>query len=118
MKKRNAKWLFGVLLALYPMSYLALSIHGFYEPRFFGPIRAANGDVVMAPRGLNSYHWTPFENTFSNSGLGGFSWRALFYMPLIKVDQAIWHRSEKVETLRYRTKGWFDRDTFEYRNID
>ncbi|OYV05730.1 MAG: hypothetical protein CFE26_10055 [Verrucomicrobiales bacterium VVV1] len=106
-----------MLLGLYPLSYLALSSNGFYEPQSFGPRKAPNGKVMMVPRSSASYHWMPFENTYSSSSLR-LSWRAIFYLPLIEADRAIWHRSEKVETLRYRTKDWFDRGIFEYRNIE
>ena len=100
-----------VAIAIYPLSYLIVSHNGFYEPVLLGAMKGHNGETILAPKGFG-YFWMPFEKSYPmKRNDGRLSILACFYRPLILIDRAVWHTNDKVHTLRYRTKNYYDPET-------
>lgn len=106
MPKRRALLLLGLILALYPVSYLVVSRDGFYDP---GPLGFGQGPgdttILVSKFG---YAWYPFDGC--DLGRDGFQSApvqasfSIFYLPLMELDRRWWHRVEKSESGRYPVK--------------
>lgn len=99
--------------ALYPLSYLALSLCGYYQPLYFGLGVTSDGRNILRPK--FGYTWTvPGGDSLSRSG----SSRAVrtLYAPLLWLDRRLWHTMERAETMRYPIRNYYDRDLEDYRD--
>jgi hypothetical protein len=115
MKKKIAKRVVLGLVALYLLSYFAVSWGGFYEPIAYGALQGRDGRVVMAPKGSIGYRWIPFESYNQTGGIDGRSIHGWAYYPLLMVDRAVWHTSDKWKDRPDLTRNYFDYDAVEYR---
>ncbi len=112
-KKRRLLLAVVALLALYTISYLIVSRKGFYEPVAYGLLQGRDGHPILAPKAVYGYNWMPFEH----QGADGTWVKFNFYFPMLALDRAVWHRSDRVDTIRYRTKNYFDYEKLEYSEI-
>jgi hypothetical protein len=115
MKRKIVKRVVTGFLTLYPLSYLAISWGGFYEPIAYGALKGRDGRTVLAPKASIGYRWIPFESYKQTDGLDGVSLHGWAYYPLLMVDRSLWHRSDKWKDRPDLTKYYFDYDALEYR---
>jgi len=115
MKKKIAKRVVLGLTALYLLSYLAVSWGGFYAPLAYGLRQGRDGKAVLAPKVGCGYIWIPFESYYQVGGLDGVSLQGWAYYPLLAIDRALWHRSDKWKDRPDQTKDYFNCDAVEYR---
>lgn len=115
MKRRTAKHIVFGLLALYPLSYLVVSWGGFYEPAAYGLLQGRDGKPILAPKYCFGYDWIPFEGYHQSGGIDGVSLQGWAYYPLLLIDRALWHRSDRWKDRPDITRNYFDYDALEYR---
>lgn len=116
--KRTHKIIISLLTAsftAYVGSYFGLSFGGHYEPACYGLARGPDGSTILAPKAAFGYEWHPFTLITKNDRLSFWTY---FYIPLIVGDRHVWHTNEKMNTLKYRVKNYFDYETFHYRDIN
>jgi len=102
MPKRRALLLIAVLLAMYPLSYLVVSMNGYYDPGSLGLAQGPGNTAVF--RSKFGYSWLPFEGHCDLSDFRGAPDKAMlsaFYHPLLLLDQRWWHTEELSESGRY-----------------
>jgi hypothetical protein len=106
MPKRRALLLLGLILALYPVSYLVVSRDGYYDP---GPVGLGQGpgntSILVSKFG---YKWYPFEGFCDLDDFPDTPIPALFstlYRPLLELDRRWWHTEEKAEPGIYPIGG-------------
>ena len=118
MKRKRLKVLgycFGLLLCIYVLSYVPISAKGRYEPLAYGLRQGPDGESILAPKAAFGYRWHPFDLV---NEAGETRLRTILYLPLIALDQKIWHTEERMESGRYRVKNYFDEETMTYRDIE
>lgn len=109
MPKRRALLLLGLLLALYPVSYLVVSRDGYYDPGPMGFAQGPGRSVIYVPK--FGYAWYPFDGC--DFGLDHFQSAPVhasfstFYLPLMELDRQWWHTEEKAESGKYPVKRGF-----------
>ena len=106
MPKRRALLLLGLVLALYPVSYLVVSRKGFYDPGPAGLRQGAGNTAIIVSK--FGYRWHPFEgfrdlNDFSVAPLPALL--GAFYRPLLELDRRWWHTEERAESGQYPVKN-------------
>ena len=108
MPKRRALLLLGLILALYPVSYLVVSRDGYYDSGPMGFVPGPGGTVKVVSK--FGYAWIPF-NGFC--GLDEFrsgpvpALYSTFYRPLLALDRQWWHTEAKAESGKYPVKRTF-----------
>jgi hypothetical protein len=108
MPKRRALLLLGLMLALYPVSYLVVSRDGFYDPGPIGTRQGPGNRVIFISK--FGYTWHPFHEFCT---LGNFrsapvpAFFSAFYRPLLALDRQWWHTEMKAESGDYRVKPVF-----------
>ena len=107
------------VLAAYVLSYLPMTVQGRYQPQAYGLLQGPDDTAILAPKAAFGYHWMP-SYLFPEERDHGTSPRILayIYLPLIAMDQKLWHTRDKAESGRYRVKNYFDYDTMTYRDIE
>jgi hypothetical protein len=106
----------ALFLLLYCGSYSVMSAKGHYKPLVFGLVRGNHGELISAPKvSMDPYYWIPFKMIDDKNQP---TFRAMFYVPLIKLDNQFFHRSELADTGRYRVLGYFDPKTKTYRDVE
>ncbi len=53
----------------------------------------------------------------SGQGIVEVRWVTLLYFPILILDRLFWHTPDRVHTLRYRTKNYFDSGKMEYLDL-
>ena len=99
MPKRRALLLLGLILALYPVSYLVVSRDGFYDPGPAGLGQGPGDTVILVSK--FGYRWHPFEGFCDLEDFPVTPIPALFstlYRPLLELDRTFWHTEEKAES--------------------
>jgi hypothetical protein len=106
MQKRRALLLLGLLLALYPVSYLVVSREGFYDPGPLGLRQGPGNTAILAPK--FGYRWHPFDELCDLDDFPDAPLPALlstFYRPLLELDRRWWHTEERAESGEYPVKN-------------
>jgi hypothetical protein len=106
MPKRRALLLLGLMLALYPVSYLVVSRDGFYDPGPTGLRQGPGNTAILVSK--FGYRWHPFDgfcdlDDFSNAPLAAL--RSTSYRPLLELDRCWWHTEERAESGEYPVKN-------------
>ena len=107
MPKRRALLLLGVILALYPVSYLVMSRDGYYDSGPMGFTKGPGRTVILVSK--FGYAWHPFDgcdlDDFRSAPVqASFS---IFYLPLMELDRQWWHTEAKAESGNYPVKRGF-----------
>ena len=124
MRRRRTifRVLLGVLL-IYLVSYIGISLRGYYEPFAYGPIQGPDETYIMAPKSVFGYRWNPFgTDTMDPDADHEWAFKlSRVYAPLIFIDLKIWHTKKEMDEVGsgdYRVKYFFDRSTKTYRDIE
>jgi len=99
MPKRRALLLLGLILELYPVSYLVVSRDGFYDPGPLGLGRGPGDSTILVSK--FGYKWQPFEGFCDLDDFRSAPVPALFsafYRPWLELDRRWWHSEEKAES--------------------
>ena len=110
-----------VALSIYIGVYLAMSLHGHYEPNYVEPVYGPDTPNEYLLKAAKPKIWWPFSDYVSDAVP---LFRSVVFGPLISLDRTFWHTSEKAitmqyhEFMRYPIRGYFDEDTKEYRYIE
>lgn len=116
MKQRKLALYGLIFVAVYLMSYVVVSTNGFYEPVVYGLLKGRDGNPILAPKAAFGYRWQAYGfNT--EQGYTEVRWVTLLYLPILSLDRAVWHTRDRVHTLRYRTKNYFDFEKLEYMDV-
>jgi hypothetical protein len=105
MPKRRALLLLGLILALYPVSYLVVSRDGYYDSGPMGFAQGPGRTVKFVSK--FGYAWKPFKGFCDFDDFESVPVPALysvFYRPLPKLDRRCWHTEEKAESGDYPVK--------------
>ena len=107
MPKRRALLLLGLILALYPVSYLVVSRDGYYDPGPLG-LRQEPGDTAILVSKFG-YMWHPFDgcdlDDFRSAPVPALY--SIFYLPLMELDRKRWHTEEMAEPGKYLVERGF-----------
>jgi len=89
---------FVSILSLYVVSYLTLSLAcGYYHPWAYGGNKG----------GIKSYRWYPLGD-YEVTKSGSMSITSIIYLPLTKFDMMWWHTSDKLWSMDYPVKVYYD----------
>lgn len=106
MPKRRALLLLGLILALYPVSYLVVSRDGFYDPGPLGLRQGPGNTAILVSK--FGYRWHPFDGLCDLDDFPTAPLPALlstFYRPLLELDRRSWHTTEKATSGEYPVKN-------------
>jgi hypothetical protein len=109
MPKRRALLLLGLILALYPVSYLVVSRDGYYDSGPMGFAKGPGRTVILVSK--FGYAWYPFHGC--ELGLDDFQSApvqasfSILYLPLMELDRKWWHTEVKAESGNYPVKRGF-----------
>lgn len=108
MPKRHALLLLGLILAMYPVSYLVVSRDGFYDPGPLGFGQGPGNTTILVSK--FGYEWLPFEGFCDFGNFESAPVPAMFstlYLPLLELDRRWWHTEAKAESGDYPVKRGF-----------
>jgi len=106
MKLRERKILIVLAMAtlLYVGSYFVLSLRGYYAPSAYG----ANAG------GIKFYRWY-VGNAWERQQQGKWAIE-MIYAPLVFLDNRYWHTREKMWSMDYRIKFYYDSATASHKS--
>ncbi len=114
MKKTTLKRVTWGVIVLYFFSYLILTLNGHYAATARGLIVLKDGSNALVPK--YGYYWF-LPGDYDCLMNRGYSVVGIVYFPLLYLDRILWHSDEKVESMRYPIRGYFDYHTEEFRDI-
>ena len=106
-----------VALSVYIGVYLAMSLHGHYEPNYIEPVYGPDTPNEYLLKAAEPLLWWP-NSSYVSDAIPSF--QRVFFRPLIYLDRTFWHTSEKANSgpyhkmLRYPVRGYLNEDTMEY----
>jgi hypothetical protein len=106
MPKRRALLLLGLMLGLYPVSYLVVSRDGFYDPGAVGLGQGPEGTTIFVSK--RGYKWQPFEGFCDLDDFPNTPIPALFstlYRPLLELDRTFWHTEQRAGSRDFPAPG-------------
>lgn len=110
-------------LLIYLFSYIGISLGGHYEPAAYGVMQGPDEIYLVIPKPVLGYDWNPFWwSRFDPPAKEALAPKFVyyFYLPLIFLDQKVWHTNKTVEQLKseeYSVKHFFDYKKKAYRDI-
>lgn len=112
------------------LSYLAMTLRGYYNPSIYGLLQGSNNTAIIAPKANFPYEWNPFTDRpvttyekIDDNKLLRLRAKYLFYTPLYILDRLLWHKDVKLglrkdglSEFNYPVKNFFDYNTLVYKD--